>query len=81
MENAKKDGVSIYKTCGANIRKKRKNMNLTTEQLAKQMGISNTFLGLIERGERGMVLPKLVKLSRLLNTTIDELITETESEA
>ena len=39
------------KIIGSNIRKERKNQMLTIEQLAEKAGITDNFLGKIERGE------------------------------
>ena len=58
---------------GNTIRARRKSLNLTAEQLSELIDISPSYLGLIERGSRGLSLPKLLKVSVILDCSIDEL--------
>lgn len=60
---------------GKRIREERKKHNLTQEQLAELLGVSTTYIGYVERGERSLTLPKLTQLAALLEVTIDELMT------
>ena len=50
------------KIIGSNIRKERKQQMLTIEQLAEKAGITDNFLGKIERGE-GMPDRKSTRLN------------------
>ena len=59
---------------GKRIREERKKHNLTQEQLAEQLGVSTTYIGYVERGERNLTLPKLTQLASLLEVTVDELM-------
>ncbi|MEA5069461.1 MAG: helix-turn-helix transcriptional regulator, partial [Christensenellaceae bacterium] len=52
-----------YRSLGMRIRKQRKNLHLTQEELAERAGISLSFLGHIERGTRKASLETLVSLS------------------
>ena len=56
-----------YKDLGYRIRTVRRNMALTQEELAEQVGISASFLGHIERGTRVASLDTLVALCNVLN--------------
>ncbi|MEM6972761.1 MAG: short-chain fatty acyl-CoA regulator family protein [Pseudomonadota bacterium] len=51
---------------GARIRARRKNMGLTQAELARRIGISHSYLNLIERNKRGIG-------GKLLNTVAEEL--------
>ena len=59
------------KIIGSNIRKERKNQMLTIEQLAEKAGITDNFLGKIERGESMPSLPTIDSIACALNVSID----------
>ena len=61
------------KIIGSNIRKERKNQMLTIEQLAEKAGITDNFLGKIERGESMPSLPTIDSIACALNVSIDFL--------
>lgn len=49
-------------------------LGLTQEKLAEETGISGTYVGQIERGERSLTLDTLIKISNRLGVTIDYLL-------
>lgn len=59
---------------GQRIRTERKKLSLTQEQLAERTGVSDAYIGQIERGERSPTLETLVKLANRLGVTIDYLL-------
>lgn len=63
-----------YKRLGNRIREERLKLRLTQERLAEELGISDSYLGQLERGERSMTLETLVKLTNRFGTTIDYLM-------
>ncbi len=63
---------------GKRIRLLRKQMNLTQEELAAQVGVSLSFMGHIERGTRQPSLDHLVRLSEKLGVSADFLLTGRE---
>lgn len=63
---------------GNNIRKERKRQLLTIEQLAEKAGISDNFLGKIERGESMPSLPTIDSIACALGVSIDQLKGETQ---
>lgn len=65
-----------YKVLGERIKEERKRIHLTQAQLANEVGISDTYMGAIERGERSLTLDTLVKLANRLGVTIDYLLTD-----
>ena len=65
-----------YKVLGERIREERKRIHLTQAQLANEVGISDTYMGAIERGERSLTLDTLVKLANRVGVTIDYLLTD-----
>ena len=65
-----------YKVLGERIKEERKRIHLTQAQLANEVGISDTYMGAIERGERSLTLDTLVKLANKIGVTIDYLLTD-----
>lgn len=62
------------KHIGENIRAARKNKNLTIETLSELIGISESFLGTIERGESSLSIDTLIKICTTLAISSDSLI-------
>lgn len=65
-----------YKKLGERIRAERLRLNLTQAQLAENAGISDTYMGAIERGERSLTLDTLVRLVNRLGVTVDYLLSD-----
>lgn len=63
-----------YSKLGQRIREERSKLNLTQEQLAEDIDISNSYMGQIERGERHLTLDTLIRLANRLGITIDYLL-------
>ena len=59
---------------GERIRKERKTLGLTLEQLAKLVGTSKAQLQRIERGKKSPSVALLAELSNILRKSIDALI-------
>lgn len=69
-----------YKLLGARIREERLRLRLTQAQLAEAIDISDTYMGAIERGERGLSLDTLVMLAGRLGVTVDFLLSDSVSD-
>ena len=65
-----------YKFLGKRIREERLKLNLTQEKLSEYVGISDSYLGQIERGERSVTLDTLIRIVNRLGVTIDFLLQE-----
>ena len=65
-----------YKKLGERIRTERLRLNLTQTQPAENAGISDTYMGAIERGERSLILDTLVRLVNRLGGTVDYLLSD-----
>lgn len=63
-----------YVRLGREIRRHRKVLRLTQEQLAERAGVSTSFLGHIERGSRKTSIETLVSIARALNINVDALL-------
>lgn len=69
-----------YRSIGKKIRKERVIRNLTLEQLAEILDLSPSYMGLIERGQRGISIETLYKLAVTFNVTTDYLIASDDDE-
>lgn len=63
-------------TVGNNIRKYRKILNISQEELAERAGLHRTYIGGIERGERNITLDSLQVIANALNIAPVVLIVE-----
>lgn len=59
---------------GRNIRKARKEKNISQEKLALMCGLDRSYMGRIERGEVNITVSKLYELSRALDIDVRDLI-------
>lgn len=66
-----------YKLIGSRVREERIKYNLTQEKLAENVGISASYMGLLERGDRILSVETLVKLSVALGVSTDSLLEAT----
>lgn len=64
------------KALGEKIRQERIQMNLTQEQLAEAAGVSTTYIGLVEHGQRSVTLEKLIDIANIFHVSIDYLLME-----
>jgi len=62
------------KLIGQRIRKERCKLNLTREEFAEIVGLSDFYIGQLERGERQMSLPAMVSIASHLHISLDYLI-------
>ena len=69
-----------YKALGERIKKQRLKLKLTQERLAEKVGISESFLGHIERGDRKLSLETLVGIGKELNISFDYLLLDSISD-
>ncbi|NLI05364.1 MAG: helix-turn-helix transcriptional regulator [Actinomycetaceae bacterium] len=57
-----------------NLKEYRLKRNLTQEQLCKMIDVSQSYLSQLENGQRNMSIAVAVKLSKLFEIALDELI-------
>ena len=68
------DNIVDYKEIGQRIRKLRRDKNLTQEQVAELAGVSCSFVGHIERGEKVLSVETLARLSKVFDTDMHYLV-------
>lgn len=62
------------KQIGQRIKKERLKLNLTREKFAEIVNLSDFYIGQLERGERQMSLPTMIKIAYYLHLSLDYLI-------
>lgn len=65
-----------YKKLGERIRKERLFLGVTQEVLSEKAGISVSFLGQVERGERKPSLETVINIANSLEVTVDFLLAD-----
>ncbi len=65
--------MELLKIVGNNIRRLRKKVQLSQEELAERAGLHRTYLGGVERGERNISLLNLSKIASALRVNLAEL--------
>lgn len=63
-----------YVDLGKRVRARRMELNWTQEYLAREIGVSTSFIGHIERGSRKASIDTLVLLSNAMEISTDELL-------
>ncbi len=62
------------KVFGSNIKRLRKGLRISQEELADRASLHRTYIGGIERGERNISLLNIVKLARALQADASKLL-------
>lgn len=62
------------KVLGKRLREERVRLGLTQEQAAEYIGVSTSYVGMVERGERTVTLETLILFAECLHVTIDYLL-------
>jgi transcriptional regulator with XRE-family HTH domain len=68
--------VEFNKLFGEFVRMKRKQLNLSQQQLAYKMGLDYQYISRVERGLISPTLFWIVGLSKVLETTLDQFVSE-----
>lgn len=65
---------TILLTVGNNVRRYRKQLNISQEELAYRAGLHRTYIGMIERAEKNITLINLEKIAIALGIQVEALI-------
>lgn len=68
------DNKELLKKFGKNVKIERIKKDLTQEELAEIMGVSQNYIACIETGKQNMSLCKIFELSKFLKTDIKNLL-------
>ena len=66
--------ADLRKQTGQRIKKIRSDLDIPRDYLAELLDISVGALGMIERGERGLTLCNLIKLSDVFSVSVDNIL-------
>ena len=66
--------LNLKREVGKRIENIRKDMNLTKEKLAKEIGITPQYLGIVEKGESALSYDKLKKLCQISGNSADYIL-------
>lgn len=70
--------IYIQKTCGLNIRLYRKAKGLTLNQMSQAVGITSSYLGYLERGQRNPSLDIIARIADVLEVRPYQLLLNNE---
>ena len=65
---------SELKAIGERISKRRKQLNLTQEQIAEKMDVSIQMISNLERGNKAIKIENLIKISEILGVSTDYIL-------
>lgn len=68
------DRTLFQKEIGEKLRNARKSRGLTMEQTARVLGLSSSYLGLVERGERCLSSQKIVRFCNLFGVSPEYIL-------
>ena len=63
-------------TFGENLKRIRKEMKLTQAEMAKEIGISQSYIADIERDRKNISLAVVLRIAEGLNISVNELIND-----
>lgn len=66
----------ILNLFGENVRKYRRILDLSQEELAHRADLHRTYIGMIERAEKNITLVNMQKIANALKVNIEDLIKE-----
>lgn len=66
----------MKKIIGERIRNERLKRNMSSEELASILNVSQSFIGLIERGQRGTNIKLLLDICDIFQITLDDIISD-----
>lgn len=65
---------NILNTFGENVKKYRRKLDISQEELADRAGLHRTYIGMIERAEKNITLVNMEKIATALQVKIEDLI-------
>ena len=68
---SKHDILNLF---GENVRKYRRRLNISQEELANRADLHRTYIGMIERAEKNITLVNMQKIANALKVNIEDLL-------
>ncbi len=66
----------ILNIFGENVRRRRRLLNISQEELAYRADLHRTYIGMIERAEKNITLLNMQKIANALEVKIEDLLKE-----
>jgi transcriptional regulator with XRE-family HTH domain len=77
----KSDFLEVYRIVGERIRDERKKLDITQDELAKEIGLTRTSITNVEKGRQKLLLHTLVQIAAYLGTSPERLLSTSDSTA
>ena len=65
---------NILNVFGQNVRKYRRFLDISQEELANKADLHRTYIGMIERAEKNITLVNIEKIAKALEVKIEDLV-------
>ena len=65
----------LRRIVGANVRRRRLALDMTQQKLAEQLGVAQSYISGLERGDRSPLLATLAEFAEVLQTQPAQLLT------
>ena len=69
----------ILNLFGENVRKYRRLLNISQEELAHRADLHRTYIGMIERAEKNITLVNIEKIANALEVKIEDLLKQSNN--
>jgi transcriptional regulator with XRE-family HTH domain len=69
----------ILNLFGENVRKYRRLLNISQEELAHKADLHRTYIGMIERAEKNITLVNIEKIANALEVKIEDLLKHSDN--
>lgn len=69
----------ILNVFGENVRRFRRLLNISQEELAHRANLHRTYIGMIERAEKNITLVNMKKIANALEVSIEDLIKDSNN--
>lgn len=69
----------IVNLFGENVRKYRRLLNISQEELAHKADLHRTYIGMIERAEKNITLVNIEKIANALEVKIEDLLKHSDN--
>ena len=79
LQLAMKSKHEILNLFGENVRKFRRLLNISQEELAHKADLHRTYIGMIERAEKNITLVNIEKIANALEVKIEDLLKHSDN--
>lgn len=77
--SSKPQQCQLVRVFAENVRRRRKELKLSQEQLADLAGVHRTYIGMLERGEKNVTIYNIERIAGALGVGGSELLVEKDA--